>query len=74
MSNLKPYYEHVHPDEAVLAFLAPVRPACSVGRVSAVYPLQSVAAGVEDRLPESDTAVQKGRLKNSESLNNLHAL
>lgn len=38
------------------------------------YPLQSVAAGVEDGLSESDTAVQQGRLKNSESLNNLHAL
>ena len=44
---------------------------------SSVYGLssdttQSVAAGVEDGLLESDTAVQQGWLKNSESLNNLH--
>lgn len=60
---LKPYYERVPQDEAVPASPAPARPACSVGRVSAVYPLQSVAARVEDKLPESDTAVQKGQLK-----------
>ena len=39
-----------------------------------MHPLQSVDAGVEDGLSESDTVVQQGRLKNSDSLNNLHAL
>ena len=71
---LKPYYERVLPGEAVPVSPAPAHPACSVGRVSTVYPPQSVTVGVEDGLSESDTAVQQGRLKNSESLNNLHAL
>ena len=65
---------HVPQGEAVPVSPAPARPACSVGRVSMVYPPQSVAAGVEDGLSESDTVVQQGRLKNSESLNNLHVL
>ena len=33
-----------------------------------------MAAGVEDGLSEADTGVQQGRLKNSESLKNLHVL
>lgn len=51
-----------------------VHAACSVGRVSVVHAPPLVAAEVEDGLSDPEPGLLQGRLKNSESLVNLHVL
>ena len=74
---LKPYYARAsldsHTAEAPVSLEGP-RPVCSTGRVSTVHVPQIVAAEVEDGLPVLDPTLVQGRLKNSESLCNLHVL
>lgn len=77
MNLLKPYYCPVLSDLSGVGGPSPpevVHAACSVGRASAVHAPPLVAAEVKDGLSDPEPGLLQGRLKNSESLVNLHVL